>query len=276
MANKKMTCPRGHGRMELKTIERVTNFRGVDVTYETDVYVCSECGLEAATVAQAGETQRAISAAYRKKMNLLTGEEIKNLRKQRGLNQQELANLLKVGVASIKRWETGLIQSKSMDQALRVHLQGDDFTNFFSGNRELSIPRIKLVVREFERRLGRKLLKKTDKMLFAAKYLWYADMLAFRDLGKSMTGAEYAALPYGPQLNNYRDLIDEIKKADERSAEWLTKEEIGVIQKIIKAFPSDQKVYDAAHREAVFQNASVGAKIPYKAAYEFTELREER
>jgi hypothetical protein len=101
-------------------------------------------------------------------------------------------------------------------------------------------------------------------------------MLAFRNLGRSLTGAEYAALPYGPQLNNYRDLIDEIKSADGSSAEPLTKEEIGVIQKIIKAFPSDQKVYDAAHREAVFQNASVGAKIPYKAAYEFTELREER
>jgi putative zinc finger/helix-turn-helix YgiT family protein len=261
--------------MELKTIERVTNFRGVDVTYETDVYVCSECGLEAATVAQAGETQRAISDAYREKVNLITGEKIRALRKDRGLNQQELADLLKVGVASIKRWETGLIQSKAMDQALRVHLQGNDFTKFHSGNRELSIPRIKLVVREFERRLGRKLLKKTDKMLFAAKYLWYADMLALRDLGKSMTGAEYAALPYGPQLNNYRDLIDEIKSADERSAEPLTKEERGVIQKIIKAFPSDQKVYNAAHRECVFQRASVGATIPYAAAYELTGLREE-
>ncbi|MBW2105579.1 MAG: DUF4065 domain-containing protein [Deltaproteobacteria bacterium] len=66
--------------------------------------------------------------------------------------------------------------------------------------------------------LGKRILKRRDKMLFAAKYLWYADMVAFRDLGKSMTGSAYAALPYGPQLNNYRELIDEIKNADETSA----------------------------------------------------------
>lgn len=34
-------------------------------------------------------------------------------------------------------------------------------------------------------------------MLYAAKYLWYADMVAFRDLGRSITGASYAALPMG-------------------------------------------------------------------------------
>ena len=38
--------------------------------------------------------------------------------------------------------------------------------------------------------------------LYAAKFFWYADMLAFRDLGSSMTGAGSAALPLGPQLNN--------------------------------------------------------------------------
>ena len=274
MAIKKMTCPRGHGDMELTGIKRTNNFRGVEIAYETDTYVCPECGLEAATVAQAGATQRAISDAYRKKMDLLTGEEIKTLRKQIGLNQQELADLVNVGVASIKRWETGLIQSKAMDHALRVHLQGYYFTNIHSGNRELSIPRIKLVARAFEKRLGRKLLKKTDKMLFAAKYLWYADMLAFRDLRRSMTGVQYAALPYGPQLNNYSDLIDKIKNADESSAEPIIKEGIRIIEKITKAFPSEQMVYDAAHREAVWKRTPVGATIPYTAACELTGIED--
>ena len=50
----------------------------------------------------------------------------------------------------------------------------------------------------FEQKLGRVLLKKTDRMLYAAKYLWYADMVAYRDLGAGMTGAGYAALPLGP------------------------------------------------------------------------------
>jgi len=272
MATRKITCPRGHGDMKLIRVKKTANLRGVDIEFEMDAHVCPECGIEAATVEQAGSTQRAISEAYRKKINLLTGERIRTLRKQRGLTQQQLADLIEAGVASIKRWETGLIQSRAMDHALRLHLQDRDSTDTRSGNRELSIPRIKLVAKAFEKRLGRRLLKKTDKMLFAAKYLWYADMIAFRDLTRSMTGAEYAALPYGPQLNNYRDVLDEIKNADESSAEPITEEEAKIIEKIVIAFPREQMVYDAAHRESVWKTTPVGKAIPYTVAHELTEI----
>lgn len=265
-------CPRGHADMVPRKINRVTNFRGVDVKYETEAHICPECGLEAATVEQAGVTQRAISDAYRKKMKLLTGEEIRLQRKQKGLTQQTLADLINVGVASIKRWETGLIQSKAMDHVLRVHLQGYDAGNTHSGNREFSIPRIKLVIRTFEKHLGKKLLKKTDKLLFAAKYLWYADMLAFRDLGRGITGANYAALPYGPQVNNYSDLIDEIKNADENKAEPLIDDEIRIIERIVKAFPNERMAYDAAHRELVWKRTPIGGAITYLAAAKLTEV----
>ena len=58
------------------------------------------------------------------------------------------------------------------------------------------------------------LLRPTDRLLYAAKYLWYANMVAFRETGQGiMTGATYAALPYGPQLNNYADLVDLIREA---------------------------------------------------------------
>jgi len=119
------------------------------------------------------------------------------------------------------------------------------------------------VLRQFESILGKRILKKRDKMLFAAKYLWYADMVAFRDLGESMTGSTYAALPYGPQLNNYRDLIDEIKNADESIAEHLSQEEKRVISKIAMTFPEEQMVYDAAHKEKIWKRRPIGAIIPH-------------
>ena len=71
------------------------------------------------------------------------------------------------------------------------------------------------MLKEFESVLGKHILRKNDKMLFAAKYLWYADMVAHRETGESLTGSTYAALPYGPQLNNYKDLIQDIIEADE-------------------------------------------------------------
>ena len=267
-----LKCPKGHGPMEQKKVTKETTFRGVDINYKADVFACPECGLEAGTIDTAGATQKEIADAYRVKVGLLTGDKIKSLRTSRGLTQQQLAELMNIGVASIKRWETGLIQSKAMDRSLRVDLQGYNATNTYSGNREFSIPRIKLVIRTFEKKLHKKLLKKTDKLLFAAKYLWYADMLAFKFLGKSMTGAAYAALPYGPQLNNYVDLIDEIKNSDESSAEPLSNDETRIIEKITEAFPVERMVYDAAHREAVWKKTPIGATIPYSSSEQITGL----
>jgi putative zinc finger/helix-turn-helix YgiT family protein len=264
---KAFKCPKGHGELKEKELQKKTTFRGVEVALRTKALVCPVCGLEAGTVPSAGLIQRALADEYRKKTGLLSGNEIRTLRKARGLSQDLLAERMGVGVASVKRWETGMIQTRSMDQALRTHL-----CDTLSGNRELSIPRIKLVIRAIEPALGRRLLKKNDKMLYAAKYLWYADMLAFRTLGKSMTGAAYAALPYGPQLNNYRDLIEEIMSADETNAEPLSGEELRIIERIVKKFPREQMAYDAAHREKVWKDRATGTLIPYSAASEIAQV----
>jgi putative zinc finger/helix-turn-helix YgiT family protein len=118
--------------MALRRLDKNTHFRGVDVAYQAEAYVCRECGLEVANIDQAGKTQRAIADAYREAKGLLTSEEIKIGRKRLGLTQKDLADLLSVGIASIKRWETGIIQSQSMDRILRATLNprigaSDDF-----------------------------------------------------------------------------------------------------------------------------------------------------
>ncbi len=272
MGKKTMTCPSGHGKMSSEKIDKTMNYRGVDITFQVEHYVCPVCGTEVGDIDQTTATQKAISDAYRRTVNLLTGKQIREGRKNLKLNQETLAKRMNVGIASIKRWEGGLIQTKVMDRALRLALQGQIIGDNYTGNRTFAIPRVKLVLRQFESILSRKILKKRDKMLFAAKYLWYADMVAFRELGASMTGSTYAALPYGPQLNNYRDLIEEIKNADESMAEPLTQEEKRVISRIAMAFPEEQMVYDAAHREIIWRRKDAGAIIPYYDSPELTGL----
>ena len=191
---KAIDCPRCQSSMELKELHKKKTFKGVDISYASDSFVCPECALEAGTVHTAGGVQCAIADAYREKVDLLTSREIKSLREAKGLTQQQLADAMNVGIASVKRWETGMIQSKSMDHALRMQLQGNPGSNNYTGNREMDLPRIKLVAVTLEKKLGRRLLKVADKFLFLAKYLWYADMLAFRQLGRGLTGASYAAL----------------------------------------------------------------------------------
>lgn len=272
MEKKEITCPKGHGIMSSEKIDKAMNFRGVDINFQVEHHVCPVCGIEAGDIDQTATTQKAISDAYRQKVNLLTGKEIRESRKKLKLSQEALAKRMNVGIASIKRWEGGLIQTKAMDRALRLALQGQIPGDNYTGNRTFSIPRIKLVLRQFESILGKRILKKRDKMLFAAKYLWYADMVAFRELGESMTGSTYAALPYGPQLNNYRDLIDEIKNADESMAEHLSQEEKRVISKIAMTFPEEQMVYDAAHRETIWRKKGAGAIIPYSDSAELAGI----
>lgn len=67
---KSLNCPKGHGPMGLKTIKKDITFKGVDLTIETEAFVCPVCGLEAGTVATAGEAQQRIAEAYRLMENL--------------------------------------------------------------------------------------------------------------------------------------------------------------------------------------------------------------
>ena len=269
---KTMHCPRDHGPMELKKLHKEKTFKGVNINYMAEAFVCPVCGLEAGTVQTAGGVQRAISDAYREKLGLLTSREIKCLREANGFTQQQLADAMNVGIASIKRWETGMIQSKSMDHALRIQLQNDIRPDDYTGNREIDLARIKLIAKTFERIFGKSLLKAGDKFLFLAKYLWYADMLAFRRLGKGLTGASYAAITYGPQLNNYRDLIKPIKDSDVNDAEPLSEEELRIIHQVAERFPNEENVYNGAHREKVWQELPIGALIPYSRGNELTEI----
>ncbi|MBW2637881.1 MAG: DUF4065 domain-containing protein [Deltaproteobacteria bacterium] len=249
---KKLTCPKDNNEMHLNKKVQNVKFRGVDVKYETECFVCPVCNTEAATVKQASAIQKSISDAYREKAGLLSGEKIRAKRKMLKISQQKLADRTKVGIASIKRWEGSQIQTKSMDRALREALEGKaSVRNIYTGNRDFTTGRVRLLLSHFETSLGRPVLKKNDKCLFAAKYAWYADMDAYRKYGESISGATYAALPYGPQINNYKDLIDEIMKADTTSIDPLTSEEAKIIRKIAMAFPKNNDVYAAAHREII-------------------------
>jgi len=189
MEKEKMKCPKGHGVMEIIKKEKQGTFRGVEISYPVEIFQCPACSLEASTMDQTTKIQKAMADSYRRKAGLLSGPEIVAGRTKLGLTQRGLADRMKVGIASIKRWEGAIIQSRSMDAMLRHALAGQICGDPCTGNRPLSIPRVKLTLRQLERELQRKVLRKGDRMLFAAKYAWYIDMVGFREMGRSVTGA---------------------------------------------------------------------------------------
>jgi len=263
-----MNCPNDHGSMRIKTATRGLTFRGKRVKFRAQHYICPVCGIEADDLYFAAVNQKALSDAYRATATLLTGEEIIERRKKLGWTQEDLARAANVGIASIKRWETGQIQTRAMDDVLRRALSGETMcADPYTGNRPLSLARIKLVLEQFSGLLGRQFLKSPkDKMLYAAKYLWYTDMVAFRETGQSMTGGTYAALPHGPQLNNYTDLVPLIRESDERQAEPLKEQELRIMTRIARTFPSNQSIYRAVHKEEAYTCKRNGELIPYSDA----------
>jgi len=269
----KMNCPDEHGGMKISRNLETIVFRGKQLQVLREHYVCPVCGIRVDDLPLAARNQKALSDAYRKSMNLLSGDEIVKGRKQKGWSQEDLTKAINVGIASIKRWEKGQIQTRPMDDALRrAFNDGAQSCDPYTGNRVISLARIKLVLQAFSERLGRNLLIKGDRLLYAAKYLWYSDMIAFRELGQSMTGATYAKLPHGPQLNNYSDLADLILVADVESAEPLTEHEIRIINKIAMNYPTNRSVFLASHREYSYENRKDGELIPYSDAEKLNGL----
>ena len=133
-----MNCPNGHGVMPLKTVRKKIAFRDTEITVSSKVHRCPKCKLEAGTIEQTAQLQQAIAEAYRRKVGLLTGADIRALRKKAHITQDELAERTGAGIASIKRWEAGQIQTKSMDQSLRKAFKDPKPENDLTGNREIN------------------------------------------------------------------------------------------------------------------------------------------
>jgi len=132
--------------MELtETIQQVT-FQGEDLTCRIEQYVCGTCGLEVATKSQVGNMQKTITDAYRVKKGLMTGQKIKAKRTELNMTQKDLADVMSVGIASIERWEGGIIQTAGMDKLLRQSFWPREREVTVTGNRPFSMERVKLAL----------------------------------------------------------------------------------------------------------------------------------
>ena len=58
--------------------------------------------------------------AYKKKVGLLTSKEIIQIRKKRGWSQEKMAQFLDIGLKDIARYENGSIQTRSIDNMIRL------------------------------------------------------------------------------------------------------------------------------------------------------------
>lgn len=97
-----------------------SEFRGTKYTFLYKKAVCKHCGEHVYPVSVGRENELTERDAYKKAAGLLTSKEIIEIRKKLGLTQEGLANLIGCGAKNIARYENGLFQIKTIDNAIRA------------------------------------------------------------------------------------------------------------------------------------------------------------
>jgi putative zinc finger/helix-turn-helix YgiT family protein len=106
--------------MILQAADVTGEVRGETITVHCECMMCDRCGFQTLTEEQSNAYTVQSADAYRRRHKLLTSQALKAIRRRLGLSQQRFAAFLKVGAASVKRWETGLVQDASHDQLIRL------------------------------------------------------------------------------------------------------------------------------------------------------------
>jgi putative zinc finger/helix-turn-helix YgiT family protein len=100
--------------------EMEQEFRGEMIKVTAPAMECVKCGWRTLALDQADELRKRTADAYRRKHRLLTSEQIKAVRRVLRMSQRQFAEFLRVGEASVKRWETWQVQDASSDELIRV------------------------------------------------------------------------------------------------------------------------------------------------------------
>lgn len=115
-----MNCLRCGSELEKEVTMMEGEYAGEPYRVPAEAIVCPKCGYTTLHASQIDAFSTAVADAYRKRHGLLTSSEIRKIRRDLGMSQEEFATYLSVGVASVKRWELRKVQEKSMDDLVRI------------------------------------------------------------------------------------------------------------------------------------------------------------
>ena len=83
--------------------------------------ICDTCGSEQADVIDVRENKRAMIAFKKQAQGLLTGQQVREMRKNWGLNQADAAKVFGGGPVAFSKYESDdVVQSEAMDRLLRL------------------------------------------------------------------------------------------------------------------------------------------------------------
>lgn len=320
-------CIDGSG-LESQTVTEMLTVRGMDISVTKTVQVCRCCGARFLDGKDLDFLDIAY-AEYRQRMGMLTPDEIRDWRASLNLTQPEVTALLGWGGATLGRYENGALQSAAHERQLRELMepatliervrasaiadhkkqeiteklanpaiadqlfslvslfQGPDDLRY-SGKRMMDHARL-LAVTLFLAGKG-ELKTKLNKLLF------YADFLAYRERGQSITGLAYARWDRGPVPKHFemiRSVYEEqaflaVSEVDfgqgiigekiiatvEPDLGCLEPDEISILQTVKTTFQNygSKKISDISHEEPAWLETAPNALIDFDFAHKLKAL----
>jgi len=239
----KISCPvcESTREIEIRSENKEITIRNEPVRFKMDYRKCNKCGEEFVISGVDKDPLEEVYRRYREKHKMLQPEDIRSFRVKYHLTQGELANLLGLGGATISRYEHGKLQDETHDKLLKLAMDCENLRKLVINSKGVLTERKKnAVLKAIDESTGQMVnclqqfitfnleenepdeyrgFKRFDisKFLNAVLYfskdgviktklnklLYYADFIYFKDYTVSITGAQYAHVPFGPAPNNY-------------------------------------------------------------------------
>lgn len=127
----KVYCPYCKKEVEYRIEKRdIKEFKGIEVNTFENVAICNECNEDLYVNEIENENNERIFKIYRKIANIITPQDIVNLRNKYDISQRELTAILGFGKMTINRYERGGLPSKSQSDYIRLLIDNEiEFVN---------------------------------------------------------------------------------------------------------------------------------------------------
>ena len=127
----KVYCPYCKKEVEYRIEKRdIKEFKGIEVNTFENVAICNKCNEDLYVNEIENENNERIFKIYRKIANIITPQDIVNLRNKYDISQRELTAILGFGKMTINRYERGGLPSKSQSDYIRLLIDNEiEFMN---------------------------------------------------------------------------------------------------------------------------------------------------
>lgn len=252
--SEQLYCDNCDSLVEYEIIEKkeVYNLRGDLIEINSYVAKCKRCNSELFEPYLENENLKQLYRKYAKKHNLILPEDIKSMREKYDVSQTLFAIILGIGEATIERYESGSLPSKSISNLIKSAENPLFFSRMLENNKskltKTDYERIKKNIEEIKdfnvnylstleqvylqttnsKDLNFQKLYEVVAELFNAikklginflyktkfvKLLWLIESSYYDTFGEKLTGLDFAHLPYGPVPERHYILLEIMKEA---------------------------------------------------------------